>query len=84
MVKPAIRLAAIVGGMDTGRAPMSLSPELETATRRPQLLRALRSVDTAIEKLAARGEVTGLHRLREDLRAALRLHDGRPAMPRRA
>jgi hypothetical protein len=64
--------------MDTGRAPTSSSPELETAARRSQLVRALRSVDAAIEKLAERGEVTGLHRLRDDLRAALRLHDGRP------
>jgi hypothetical protein len=77
-------VAAIVAGMDTGRAPRSSSPELENATLRLQLLRALRSVDTAIEKVTERGEVTGLHRLREDLRAALRLHDGRPAMPRRA
>jgi hypothetical protein len=65
-------------GMDTGRALTSSSPELEIATRRSQLVRALRSVDTAIERLAERGEVTGLHRLREDLRAALRLHDRRP------
>jgi hypothetical protein len=64
--------------MDAGRAPTSSSPELETAARRSQLIGALRSVDTAIEKLAERGEVTGLHRLREDLRAALRLQDGRP------
>lgn len=64
--------------MDTDRAPASSSPELETAARRSQLVRALRSVDAAIEKLAERGEVTGLHRLREDLRAALWLYDGRP------
>jgi hypothetical protein len=72
--------------MDTDRAPASLSPELEPAARRSQLVRALRSVETAIEKLAERGEVTGLHRLREDLRAALRRHDGRPGpeLPGRA
>ena len=65
--------------MDGAPAPTSSSPALETAARRSQLERALRSVETAIEKLAERGEVTGLHRLREDIRGALRLHDGRPA-----
>jgi hypothetical protein len=64
--------------MDTGRALTSSSPELETASRRSQLVRALRSVDQAIEKVDECGEVTGLQRLREDLRAALRLHDGYP------
>jgi hypothetical protein len=64
--------------MDTGRALTSSSPELGTASRRLQLVRALRSVDQAIEKVDERGEVTGLHRLREDLCAALRLHDGYP------
>jgi hypothetical protein len=64
--------------MDTGRAQTSSSPELETASRRSQLVRALRSVDQAIDKVGERGEVTGLQRLREDLCAALRLHDGYP------
>jgi len=64
--------------MDTGHALTSSSPELETAARRSQITRALSSVDTAIEKLAERGEVTGLHRLREDLRATLRQQVGRP------
>ena len=62
--------------MDTGRALTSSSPE--TASRRSQLVRALRSVDQAIEKVGERGEVTGLQRLREDICAALRLHDGYP------
>lgn len=48
---------------------------VETAARRSQLVRALRSVDEAIEKLDERGEVIGLDRLREDLRSALRLTD---------
>jgi hypothetical protein len=39
--------------------------------RGAQLTRALRSVDAALEKLEERGEVMGLHRLREDLGAAL-------------
>jgi hypothetical protein len=69
---------AIVEAMDTGCALTSSSPELETAARRSQLVQALRSVDTAIEKVDERGEVTGLQRLREDLRSALRLHDGYP------
>jgi hypothetical protein len=47
--------------------------EIVTAVRRKQLVRALRSVDTALEKLEERGQVTGLHRLRDDLRAELRL-----------
>jgi hypothetical protein len=64
--------------MDTGRALTSSSPELETASRRSQLVRALRSVDKAIERVDEGGEVTGLHRLREDLCAALRLYDGYP------
>ena len=64
--------------MDTGRALTSSSPELETAFRRSQLVRALSSVDQAIERVDGRGEVTGLHRLREDLCVALRLHDGYP------
>jgi hypothetical protein len=64
--------------MDGAPARTSSSPELETAARRSQLERALRSVEAAIEKLAERGEVTGLHRLRDDIRAALRLHDNRP------
>ena len=64
--------------MDTGRALTSSSPELETTSRRSQLVRALRSVDQAIDKVGERDEVTGLNRLREDLRAALRLHDGYP------
>ena len=66
--------------MDTGRALKSSSPELESARRRSQLVRALGSVEAAIERLAEGGEVTGLHRLREDLRAALRLHDGCSAL----
>ena len=64
--------------MDTGRALTSSSPELETASRRSQLVRALSSVDQAIERFDERGEVTGLQRLREDLCAALRSHDGYP------
>jgi hypothetical protein len=58
--------------METGTTSTSSSPELETAARRAQLARALRSVDTALERLEERGEVTGLDRLREDLRSALR------------
>ena len=57
--------------MDPRNASTSSSLELETTAHRAQLTRALRSVDTALEKLEERGEVMGLHRLREDLCAAL-------------
>jgi hypothetical protein len=57
--------------MGPTNASTSSSLELETTDRGAQLTRALRSVDTALEKLEERGEVTGLHRLREDLCAAL-------------
>ncbi|MFL5979012.1 MAG: hypothetical protein ACJ76O_10375 [Gaiellaceae bacterium] len=58
--------------METGTTSTSSSPELEAAPRRAQLARALRSIDTALERLEERGEVTGLDRLREDLCSALR------------
>lgn len=57
--------------VDPRNASTSSSLELETRDRGAQLTRALHSVDTALEKLEERGEVTGLHRLREDLCAAL-------------
>lgn len=57
--------------MDPRNASTSSSPGLETTDRGAQLARAVRSVDTALEKLEERGEVTGLNRLREDLCAAL-------------
>jgi hypothetical protein len=50
---------------------------IEKGSRRSQLLRAIRSVDDAIEELGRRGQIVGLQRLRADLHAALRLHDRR-------
>ncbi|HEY3205396.1 MAG TPA: hypothetical protein VGJ58_00460 [Gaiellaceae bacterium] len=48
--------------------------DIETDARRLRLERALRRIDEAIEQLDLGADATALERLREDLRAALRLN----------
>jgi hypothetical protein len=48
--------------------------EIEIDARRLRLERALRRIDEAIEQLDLGADATALERLREDLRAALRLN----------
>jgi hypothetical protein len=52
-------------------------PEVDADARRLQLLHAVRRVDEAIERLDLDADATALARLREDLRAALRLDETR-------
>jgi hypothetical protein len=48
-------------------------PRIEIDVQRSRLLRALASVEDAMAKLELRGDITGLERLRDDLRSALSL-----------
>lgn len=53
---------------------------IDADMRRTRLSRAVQSVDAAIAELGPRTNITGLERLREDLRAAIRAcEDGFPA-----
>ena len=56
---------------------MTHRPVPDADARRLQLLHALRRVDEAIERLDLDADATALARLREDLRAALRLDETR-------